>query len=960
MPVRRHFIDWRLPIVPGICAHLLDPVPPETPGGGGRAYDLSDTLIVAPTRQAARHLSEGLVRLAAERGAALMGARLVTSAYFLQPDPPDPRVASATLVAACWCRVLMDLRPDEAVALFPPAARGRDFDWAAHNGRMIQRLRHTLADGGRCLADVGQAAGDTLEDAQRWTDLGRLEDRYLAMLESLGWHDPLRARIAHAHEGTLPDEVRRIVVAGFTDPSLLLIASLRRAAESREVAILIHAPKALAETFDAWGRPLPERWRDRDIPIAASDGHLRLEADPGAQAERTLACYAASPSPPAIGVPDPNVTPFLATTFARAGHRVFDPSDRPLAHHPLALLVMGLTDLAQQDSYAALAALLRQADLLAAFTGDTPTRTPNQPGTPRQLLEELDRFQNTFLPETLTDLRAALDRPLPPRTDDTPALRFALDRLAPHLEGCRRGREPLAALRQFLQDVYRHRRLDPRVPEDLEFELAATELDGALRELEDAPVAALPHASSERFELLRLRLAEAQYAPVPREADCDLLGWMELPWSEAPEVIVTGLNEGSVPDTQWRDPFLPDPLRVKLGLRHDASRLARDAHLLSSLIACRAESGRVTLIVGKTGLGGDPLRPSRLLFRCPPEALADRAALLFGPVEAARPSMPATIGFTLNSAPPPDVKSSALSITRLSVTALRGYLACPFRFYLQQVLGMERLEDRAIGLDAAAFGTLIHAALETMAAEAWWGCPDAPRLAGMLQAEADRWIRERFGSRPPVVVSLALDAARQRLAALARLQTALVAEGWEPIHSELKFTGILAGLQLVGKIDRIDRHRRTGAVRIIDYKTSDQPTPPAQAHLGSARADTPEWQILAGDRPRRWLDLQLPLYVWLLRNGASSHPLEIDPHAPLEPCYCNLPKAVDSTALTPWSDLGDVLVADAARCAEAAAARIVAREFWPPAERVRYDDFEGLLLGDPQRTARPPFPETAP
>jgi len=71
-----------------------------------------------------------------------------------------------------------------------------------------------------------------------------------------------------------------------------------------------------------------------------------------------------------------------------------------------------------------------------------------------------------------------------------------------------------------------------------------------------------------------------------------------------------------------------------------------------------------------------------------------------------------------------------------------------------------------------------------------------------------------------------------------------------------------------GKIDRVDRNERTGAVRVLDYKTSDRAVAPRGRPLPPAAArwfGTPGAQRGAGSCLATfewvWTDLQLPLYV---------------------------------------------------------------------------------------------------
>jgi ATP-dependent helicase/nuclease subunit B len=248
------------------------------------------------------------------------------------------------------------------------------------------------------------------------------------------------------------------------------------------------------------------------------------------------------------------------------------------------------------------------------------------------------------------------------------------------------------------------------------------------------------------LELLLWSLGRESYYPEPEEAMIDLEGWLELPWNDAPLLIVTGMNDGKVPDSHPADAFLPDTLRRQLNLRHDEDRLARDAYLMTSLIESRRGQGRVCFVVGKTGASGDVLKPSRLLFQCSDAELPRRAERLFGTPPEARAGHPSSISFRLEAAPPPDVPAENLELKRISVTAFRDYLDCPFRYYLKHVLGMEALDDQKKELDAMGFGSLVHDTLHQMALnEEMRRCEGVDRLQEFLCGKAADWVTERFG-----------------------------------------------------------------------------------------------------------------------------------------------------------------------------------------------------------------------
>ena len=76
------------------------------------------------------------------------------------------------------------------------------------------------------------------------------------------------------------------------------------------------------------------------------------------------------------------------------------------------------------------------------------------------------------------------------------------------------------------------------------------------------------------------------------------------------------------------------------------------------------------------------------------------------------------------------------------------------------------------------------------------------------------------------------------------------------------------------------------------------------------------------EKLRRWVDLQLPLYVWALRQK--------HPDAEITAGYFLLPATVTDTGTQLWEDLDEETIQSAHDCAVEAIARIRAGEFWPP------------------------------
>jgi len=156
---------------------------------------------------------------------------------------------------------------------------------------------------------------------------------------------------------------------------------------------------------------------------------------------------------------------------------------------------------------------------------------------------------------------------------------------------------------------------------------------------------------------------------------------------------------------------------------------------------------------------------------------------------------------------------------------------------------------------------------------------------------------------------------RLRLEKFAELQAEWRRQGWKIHESERNFTeGEVifhaddGPISLIGRIDRIDVNERTGEVAVLDYKSSDSAKSPDQMHRQGPVAD------------KQWIDLQLPLYRYLVRSLGLAEPVQLG--------YVLLPKDIDKTAfeMAAWT-------AEELAAADAAAREVVrgirAGEFWP-------------------------------
>ncbi len=922
-PPNLHFLGWQRPLTDSVPDFLLA-------GHAGGPLELEGTLLIVPTRQAGRRLLDALV----DRGRAVLSQQVLTPPQLAAHALRRPGIASGTDLLCIWSEVL-SAPGDDAAAFLP----GRDTAARVQVADRLQAVRRELVEAALQFADVARLPADQLEEPERWRTLAAIETTCHARLAARGLTDPCAAQIAWAAAPTFGAPVRRIVLAGVPDPSLLFLRTLENLPAAVQVDILVHAPAALAPAFDPFGRPLASHWNTVELDLPDEETNLALEADPAAQAGRVLAemqreATRFSVAETGLGVPDASVVPHLDDLLAVQGVRAFDPQDRPWRDHPLHGFVTGCLDLRRHPAYRTVADLLRHPLVLDALRRDLNAA---------DLLTALDTFQNACLPLTLDDLIRPFQSNPRGTTDphqDFTVLGQALRQVADWQATL--ATQPLAeALRTLLQRLLADRRLRPTDPDDIRFAAAAEAMDRVLRELEQT---AAPDADTEAAVLLS-RLGALGLAPERTDESIDLEGWLELLWSPAPFLLVSGLNEGAVPDTHLGDAFLPDSLRTHLNLRDDRQRAARDAFVFQALVEQRRPHGRVVFICGKRTTAGDPLKPSRLLFRCPDDHLPQRARRLFGAATSGAPSTPATVSFTLQPFALP--RAAPAAARRFPVTWFRDYLLCPFRFYLRHELDMQALADDAIGPDDATFGTLVHAVLDAFGQEPDLAASrDADRLTSWLETRVRRQFTARFGPHPSLTVQAAVDSAIQRLRRFAVVQTELAAE-WELVASEQRLTLTRHGFTVVGRIDRIERHRHDGRLRVLDYKTFERVKTPAEVHLGPAREDTPEFARVALMSPtgrtsiKGWRDLQLPLYRDLLvAAGFDTSRLELG--------YFVLPRAVGETGCLTWPAYTPELQASAMACADGVLAAIAGGAFWPPRDvPADYDAFADLFLGAP-------------
>lgn len=896
--------------------------------------DLGGTLVLTPTSGAARRIRYALAKegVLAPRFSQAMRALL----------PKGETFASAMEQEAAWATVIKEAKTATLYSLFGDNIPASENELLKAGG-VLRDLCNLLAEAALDLHTIEIPESD-FDDSSRWQSLHSLYAQYLSALDKWELKDPNDERIKHIQN---PDvSIQRLVIACIPDlPQAMQLFAERLIENGVTVDLLIWQPGHTKRMFDEWGRPNPQAWSEHIIEMQPEVIKQVKEPIEETRLVVDFALRAAPTGDYAIVMGDPNLGNAFKTEFWSRGGTAFLPEGERLLHSEAAILLLEWESFRKSHDLRTLRRLLE----IPAFAQwlDTNNDRPQAIA-----LSACDALLSQSVVATLKQGRAVTAVPLPKNA--RPAEKKAR----------REGRALLAAVQSYIQ-VTGLQLLSILCEEGM---LKTSDASERVLEignnLHQSPV--FQEWDDGIMPSFVRALRDEQLPKPPSAGAVEINGWLEAPWLEAGRLALCGLIEGCLPSTLDGHPFLPDSLRSELGLTDNAARFARDAYLLDCLLHTRAP-GELQCFSSKFDSSGNPNRPSRLLLSCHSNELPKRTLQLTGKVSsiAKRPLRQNNWLWQLPVSTIPKVE-------KITPTQFKDYLACPFRFCLKHVLKLDAFTPSAREMDAAAFGIIMHSALENFGKQA---IGMGEKMLEMKEDIIKKYVLDafteivhaRFGGQPAPAVRIQIENARTRLIAFARVQADIFKEGWMIIDAEKKLnadaeTGLNIGpLKLSGIIDRIDYHPQTGAWRIMDYKTFSSDGSPANKHLGSIshkwmQRDAIELNIGKRRYSKTWKDLQLPLYRFILGH------LKRDQLNGKEPttAYFILPSDPYQTGIQEFTELTSGMNPKAYNsslsCAAEVAENVAAGVFWPPQPfRGSWDDpFAALLInGKPEASISP-------
>ena len=826
--------------------------------------------------------------------------------------PERDNVATPIERSLAWAKAIQQATPSEVKEIFWEKRPVSTSDLIKY-GRKFITLCDQLAEAGldpRKLK-ITHFTQDCY-DANRWTAIARLYDCYVDSLKQWKLCDPNTLRLGQISK---PDkQIKGVIIASVPDlPRAFELYACELENKGTQVDILIWNPANKDEEhFDSWGRPLPKVWKD--TPIDIDEGQIVVSKS--ARDEARVVAKFTLEAPTSLVVADSKICGLIASEIAAKGQKPYQPEGESLTNCEASKIALNWDDFRRSKDLRRLRHLLELPTFCKLLDGENPISQTDA-------LIAIDHLLGKSIADTLDVAWQASQKSTKQPSLNEERTRSMVRRL-------------LGRIQNLLQKS------------TLELvELAFANYNGPSshsskrvisigRQLEGSnALKNWKQSGSIPAQLWAEAIYSERSQEPPKDGSISLNGWLEAPWLCQKRIMLCGLVDGRIPQSVDGDTFLPDSIRSKLGLGDNSQRHARDAYLFSALIAFYPKD-QLRLSYSKYDSSGDPNKPSRLLLSTSLDELPSRVKYLSRPNDTVGTSLCRQTNWRWKL-------PTELSVpTKISPTHFESYLRCPFRFCLEKVLLCGSAPKASHEMDAAAFGNLIHHALEKFGREI------IPMGKAMLELD-ERSINKRvqdllvkiaqiqFGKNPAPAVQIQIASAEIRLKSFARVQAMCFSEGWVILDVERKLEATdenplhIGPLRLSGTIDRIEQNINSKELRVIDYKTFSSVKKPVETHLAP---QSQNWFSLAKVEKSKsqkienktWKNLQLPLYRKIVEHW---YPSECSMQKP-ELTYLILPSDPNESGIYGFDELSEELYSSAIACAEAVAKNITKKVFWPP------------------------------
>ena len=902
MPLpERHFLGWTESAAHSVARWLHERRDTLATNQSG-VLDFTNTLVIVPGAGARRHVLAALRKLVP---GAMIPPSMATPGKFMVNAFATPRGSVVAgplerLTAICMAlaqndalreQLLPSVSGTSLAALARPAKRLLDvIDRADDAHKSVQDISRldilqaspSMAQSWENLAQLHVEMKRQLQDMGAILNVTMLERSDVIDLAATGWAPKCGALVLAG----LPDFARNVSYASEC------LAKTQFNGQPVSVHALVLAPASEAAKFDHLGVVIGGDHGFTSGPDI-QDSMIEVAGDPADQAAATVARYckftgAVDKGDTCIVLADESLLPNISRAFAQHGRGVHSGGGIRFAQTEVGQCLQRFEAAANNGQATQLIELVRVPAITRALAADGAHFT-NQ--NPIQTLEKIAVDCKATSIEHLWSQMKAKEF----TQDFARALETQVQEWFACMSPAANTQLPLGQrwgqLEQWVQDKFASN-------ENQITARACAECVKTLQRAQESMAAEQLGSAPDALSLALLLCADI-IVPDPSDAQCvDTVGWLETLFEPSEKFVLTGMFEGSLPSAPQVDGWFNESIRAAVGLPTRAARFARDAYLLSALAAraAVAQSGAaqtsnsqaiptptgvsgLAVIAGQLGGDGDPLKPSRLLLPQDELAIAKRILLLLPndadgvAIKRMRPKVAhsAALSSAFSVKPQPRAQDANEKLRAISVTDFAVYIDNPYRYWLEKVLKLNAPELDQVELNAAEFGTLLHAAAQSLNTPAIQSLDynsanyEKQCAQEMMQVTHER-AQKNYGGDLSLSIRLALLELQNRLPALVAWHAAQLRAGWRIVATEWPPKGEHAVAMLdvdnspqaiTFRVDRIDYHPNHGW-RIIDYKSSD----------GGYVVQGTGAKVVRGDK---WIDLQLPLYKFLLPQIAGAH-----------------------------------------------------------------------------------------
>jgi len=294
----------------------------------------------------------------------------------------------------------------------------------------------------------------------------------------------------------------------------------------------------------------------------------------------------------------------------------------------------------------------------------------------------------------------------------------------------------------------------------------------------------------------------------------DLVVW-DFSFLKNWEFYLFGLVEEDIPGKYRPEPLIPEYLKKEFALPNSDLFLFRERSYLYSFLKTAYKNCYLSThnfenenpVLLTPFLEGEKVKPEEITTILSNEELQ----ILNGKKE--------TSFFNIEKAKKP-LENIATKENPLTITQLVKYLKCPYKFYLEEVIGLSLEEETSVIIEKWEWGRFVHLIMQKIYQEE--KVPPVDGLEKIIKEKAEEFLEKEVSFEIlPLWRDFFLKLLEKIIPQIVAVERYLRDSGFLPFKMEYSLQEeIINGIYLKGRIDRIDK--KGNSVFIIDYKTGDK------------------------------------------------------------------------------------------------------------------------------------------